>query len=490
MEFLIQVLGASVKVQNILFILLGTFLGIFVGAMPGLSANTAIALLLPFCFRIPAASTFFMLIPLYVAVEYSNAIPAVALGIPGTAGAIATVFDGHPMAKKGQALFALRCSIIASVVGGIFGNLVLIGLARPMTAMALKIGPAEYFAIAVFGLGILGCISGSVFKVLISGIIGLLFATVGFDYITGFSRFTFGQNLLLEGIPLIPALIGFFAIPELIAMVRGEMGSDIRGSTSLKTQAVTPREGNILLKKWKTFFRGSVVGSAIGIIPGLGANIASLVGYDVERRFSKYPDRFGTGVPEGVIASESANNAVCPSSLIPLLTLGIPGSPAAALMGAALIMHGVVPGPMLFDKNPEIILTIYLACFLGVFSMVGIAYCLLPFTSRIIEIPRVILVPIVTVLAFIGAYAIRKTIFDVHLAFALGIFSYFLKKADFSPAAIVLGIILGPIIETNLRRAMILGGGTFSLLYTRPICASILLLMIISILWSVKTAKK
>jgi len=493
MDLLVQVLGEAGKVQNIFFLILGTFLGLFAGAMPGLNAMAAIALLLPLCFIIPMDSTLFILIPLYTAVEYSNAIPAVTLGIPGTAGAIATVFDGHPMAKKGQALFALKCSILASAVGGIFGTVVFIGLARPMTAMALKIGPAEYFAIAVFGLGILGCIGGSVFKVLLSGAIGLLLATVGYDNITGFPRFTFGLDLLLEGIPLVPAVIGFFAIPEVIEMGRKEMGSLIRAigdEASLKTQTVTERESNILLKNWKTFFRGSVIGTIAGIIPGVGANIASLVGYDVERRFSKYPDRFGTGIPEGVIASESANNAVCPSSLIPLLTLGIPGSPVAALMGTALIMYGVIPGPSLFDKNPEIVLTIYVACFLGVFSMVGVSYCLLPFTSRIIKVPQPILAIIITVLSFVGAYSIRKTIFDVHLAFAFGICSYLLKKKGVSPSAIVLGLILGPIIESNLRRAMILGYGGFSLLYTRPICVGILSIMIISLLWAAIKRKK
>ncbi len=491
MEPLIQALGQAVNVQNILFLLLGTFLGLFAGAMPGLSANSAIALLLPLCFRIPVASTIYMLIPLYVAVEYSNAIPAVTLGIPGTAGAIATVFDGHQMAKKGQASFALKCSIIASAVGGIVGTLVFIGLARPMTAMALKIGPAEYFAIAVFGLGILGCIAAeSMFKVLLSGVIGLLLSTVGFDNIVGGIRFTFGQNLLLEGIPLVPAIIGFFAIPELIALTGGQGGTDIGVSESSRAQTVTRGESKLILKKWKTLFRGSVIGTGVGIIPGLGANIASLVGYDVERRFSKYPDRFGTGIPEGVIASESANNAVVPSSLIPLLTLGIPGSPAAALVGAALIMAGVVPGPSLFDKSPDIVLNIYLACFLGVFAMVGTAYCLLPFTSRIIKIPKAILVPIITVLAFIGAFSMRKTIFDVHLAFVFGICSYLLKKEGFSPSAIVLGLILGPIIETNLRRAIILRDGSFSLLYTRPICVSILSIMVISMLWSLWSANR
>jgi len=491
MQLFFQALCEAVSVQNIFFVVLGCFLGLFAGAMPGLSATSMMALLLPVCYRIPAASTMYMLLPLYVAVEYSNAIPAVTLGIPGSPGAIATVFDGHPMSKKGQAGFALKCSIAGSAVGGIIGTLVLIGLARPMTALALKIGPAEYFAIAVFGLGILGCIrADSMFKVLLSAVIGLLLSTVGVDNITGHPRFTFDLDLIIDGIPLIPSVIGFFAIPELIAMVGERGGLEKEISLASKTQAGTQKLGSILVKKWKTHVRGSFIGSFIGLIPGLGANIASLVGYDVERRFSKCPDEFGTGVPEGVIASETANNAVVPSALIPLLTLGIPGSPAAALVAAGLIVAGVVPGPNLFAKDPGIIYAIYIACFLGVCATVGGAYSILPFTSRIIKTPRAFLVPIVTVLAFIGAYSIRKTIFDVHLAIAFGIGSYLLKRAGFSPAAIVLGLILGPIIETNLHRAYILGDGSFSLIYTRPISVGILSVMIIAMLWSLWSAKQ
>ncbi|NLY56142.1 MAG: C4-dicarboxylate ABC transporter permease [Firmicutes bacterium] len=470
---------------------LGGVAGIIVGCLPGLTATMALALLVPFTFTMPAASGLIMLGGLYVGAMFGDAIPAILINTPGTPSAIATTFDGYPLAKKGMAQQALITNAFSSLVGGLIGTIVLLTLSPPLAELGLKFGPPEYFWMAIFGLTIIGTIaSDSILKGLIAGALGLLLSTVGISPIGGDVRFTMGLVPLQAGINLMAALIGFFCIPQVLEMV--ETGAQkhqvIRYVSQKGLLKKTIRE---LIRKPVLLVRSSLLGVLIGIIPGAGGNIASLVSYNEAVRWSKNPEEFGKGTLDGIVATETANCSVVQGSLIPMLTLGIPGSPAAAVILGALLLHGIQPGRQLYTTFGGITYTFILSFFLAVVFMFFFVALGSRFFAKMISIPYHYLVPGIAFLSVVGSYALRNNLLDMALMLILGYTAYVLRKLGFNPGALVLGLIMGPFAEQGLVQSLLMGkaaGSIPKVLFGRPISLMLIGLSLLSIAWPIYSA--
>jgi len=459
---------------NLLMIFAGVAMGIFVGAMPGLSSTPGLAILLPFTFFMDPIPAFLMMIGLYMAAEYGGSITSIAIGVPGTPPAVPTVWDGFPLTQKGLPGKALGTSIIASTVGGMIGTVILIVACAPIAAFALRFGPAEYFALGVFGLSIVASLAGkSLVKALISVVIGLLVCVVGVDVFTGYPRFTFGTIQLLEGIPFIPALVGLFAVSKVLELLEKEQVT-IRKLTGRIAYHLPSL--NELKRLTVSIIRGSGIGALIGAVPGAGATIASLIAYNEEKRASKHPEQFGTGVLEGISAPESANNASVGGAMIPLITLGIPGSGSTAVLIGGLMLQGLRPGPLLMPENPELVYSIFVGFFVAEFFMLAIGLAGTQLWVALTSLRVSILAPFILGLCVIGTYALGNNIFYVVLALAFGVLGYLMEKFEFPLAPIVLAIVLGFIVETNFRRALAVSGGSYAIFFTHPI--SLILLII------------
>lgn len=463
--------------ENLLLIAAGTALGVFVGAMPGLSSTIGLAIVLPFTFALDAIPATLMMVALYMAAEYGGSITAIVVGIPGTPPAVSTVFDGYPLAQKGEAGKALGVSIISSTLGGVFGTLVLVLALGPISKVSLAFGPVEYFALGVFGLSIVGnLVGGGVVKGFISVILGLVFYVVGLDVLSGYPRLTLGTTALLDGIELIPAMIGFFAIAEALKLI--EEGRETRAATgSVSGQLPTWRE---LRRLGPTILRSSVIGTGVGAVPGAGATIASLIAWNEAKRVSKTPEKFGTGVLEGVSAPESANNASVGGALIPLLTLGIPGSGSTAVLLGALMIHGMNPGPLLVTEQPQLIYAIYAGLILAALSMLAIGLLGVPLWVRVIALRNSTLTPIIVGISMVGAYALGNSMVDVGVAIFFGVLGYVMLRFDFPVVPAVLGLVLGFMVETNYRRALSLSSGDHTVFVTSPVGLILLLLAVAS----------
>ena len=462
---------------NVVLIAAGTALGVFVGAMPGLSSTTGLAIVLPFTFILDPIPAFLMMISLYMAAEYGGSITAITIGVPGTPPAVPTTFDGYPLTKKGLTGKALGTSIISSTLGGAFGTIILIIAARPISNFALKFGPAEYFALGVFGLSIIGNLVGeSVVKGFVSVILGLLFCVVGVDVLTGYPRFTFGMPELLDGIHFIPALIGFFAVSEVFNLIE-ESGVIQRIEEKVSGKLPTLQE---LKRLTTTILRSSGIGAVVGAVPGAGATIASLIAYNEAKRSSKTPEMFGTGVLEGVSAPEAANNASVGGAMIPLLTLGIPGSGSTAILLGGLMLHGMSPGPLLMSKHPELVYAIYSGFFIAEFFMLTIGLLGVPVWVRLISLRSSILTPLVLGISLVGSYALGNSLFDMLMALFFGILGYLMRRFGFPLAPAVLALVLGFIVETNYRRALTISQGDHLVFLTKPISLALLLLALAS----------
>ena len=476
---LIEGFHQAMQPMNLVFILAGTALGVFVGAMPGLSSTTGLAIVLPFTFMLDPIPAFLMMISLYMAAEYGGSITAIAIGVPGTPPALPTTFDGYPMTQKGLAGKALGVSILSSTLGGAFGTVILILAARPISTFALQFGPAEYFALGVFGLSIVGnLVQASVIKGFVSVVIGLLLTQVGVDVMSGYPRFTFDLPELLEGIPLIPALIGFFAISEVFKLVE-ESGVIQRVTKRISGKLPTLKEMKSLAV---TILRSSVIGTIVGAVPGAGATIASLIAYNEAKRASKTPEQFGTGVMEGVSAPEAANNASVGGAMIPLLTLGIPGSGSTAILLGGLMLHGMAPGPLLMSKNPQLVYSIYSGFFVAEFFMLLIGLLGIPLWVKIISLRSSTLTPLILGISLIGAYSLGNDPFSMVLALFLGVLGYLMRRFGFPLAPAVLALVLGFIVETNYRRALTISGGDHMIFMANPISLFLILLALASFL--------
>ncbi|WP_059104357.1 tripartite tricarboxylate transporter permease [Shouchella shacheensis] len=464
-------------IEILFVILLGAIIGYFVGSLPGLTPSIGIALLIPFTFGMEPVPGLILLITLYVAAEYGGGITAILLNAPGTPAAAATAFDGYPLAKKGEAGKALTISIVASAVGALTSAILLIFTAVPMANVALQFGPAEYFALAVFGLSLISSLSqGSMIKSLIAMLLGLMVISVGIDPVDGITRFAFTNNLL-EGIPFLPALIGLFALSEVLFMLEENNGGN------KKIGKVKGFEGSLAaLKKIKfTLIRAPILGYIIGIIPGAGATIASLISYNEAKRTSKSKETFGKGNPEGIAASEGANNAAVPGSLAPLLALGIPGSASAAILIGALTIQGLEPGPMLFTNNPEIPYSIFASLLLAAPLMLIIGLAGVKLWVKVTFIPKHVLGIIVGSICILGAYAYSNSMYPVWIMLIFGIVGYVFRKINIPTTPIVLAMVLGFMMEVNFRRAMVVSGGDIGFLFSRPIALVLLALALLSL---------
>lgn len=460
MDLLLEAFAGIMRFDTLLYTLGGTTIGLFAGAMPGFTATMALAVLLPFTFAMEPLSGLVALGAVYMGAIYGGSFAAILINTPGTPSSIATTFDGYPLAKQGRAEEAITAATIASVIGGLFGVLALLFLAPPLAQFALRFGPAEYFWVAMLGLTLIGSLAeGSLLKGLLGGMIGVLISLIGVAPIGGESRFNFGFVVLQGGIPLIVALIGLFAIPELISMaatgraalkpeVDGGRGS--RGVFLPTLRKVLSMPGNLL--------RSCIIGEIVSIIPGAGGNISGLLAYNEAKRFSKHPEEYGKGSVEGLVASESSNNVTVAGSMVPLLTLGIPGAPPDALILGVLLMHGLRPGAELFTTSGVLTYGFILSMGLAALFLLPVGVLGGRFIYRaVLAVPHYILVPTVAFMTLLGSYALRNNPTDVILMVALGVLGFVLRELNFHPAPIVLGLILGSIAETGFVQAMLIG---------------------------------
>ncbi|MCG8510569.1 MAG: tripartite tricarboxylate transporter permease [Rhodospirillales bacterium] len=462
----------------ILAMVVGTIGGISIGALPGLTATMGIAVLIPITFALDPLPALGMMAGIYQGAMYGGAIPAILLRIPGTPAAIATTFDGYPMAQKGEAAYALRVSLVSSALGGIASAIVLMLLSPPLARFALEFGPGEYFMLAVFGLASISVLLGdNAIKGLLSACFGLFVGVVGLDPMTGHERFTFDSMHLVSGFDIIVLLTGLYAIPP--ALIMGERALREGASAEILKLKATQTRLREWLKFVRIWVRASVIGIVIGIIPGAGGNVASFLSWNETKRLSKKPETFGTGVPEGVAAAECANNGDSSSALIPAITLGVPGNAVAAVILGGLLVHGMQPGPALFRENPEIIYGFMIQMLLTAFLMFLMGRFGARAFIQVLRIPPVLLATMIVPMTVIGVYSIQNSVFDIWMCLGFGIVGYAMEKLDISVAPAVLALILGPMAESNLRRVLLIGQGDVTLIFQRPISLIILVLTIL-----------
>jgi putative tricarboxylic transport membrane protein len=468
---------------NLLVMSLSLAGGIIIGTLPGLTATMGVALLVPLTFAMEPATGLLMLGAMFCGAIYGGANSAILINVPGTPAAVCTTFDGYPLTQKGKADSALFTALFVSVIGGIIGTIPLLLFTQPLAMVALKFGPAEYFWLAIFGLTVISTLaSGNLLKGLLGGTIGLLLATIGIDPSTGTSRFTFGSEHLAAGITLVPAMIGFFSM----SMVLGLMDNDETYVAKYEREpGVIVRIIGQMLRQFKmVIFRSSVIGTIVGILPGAGANIASFIAYNETKRFSKQADQLGKGSLEGIAAAESANNATVSSSLIPLLALGIPGSPPAAVLLGGILVHGLLPGPRLFTEQAEVAYTFIMGLFVANILMLFIGYAGMKLFVKVLSVPNYYVAGVVMVLSVIGSYAIRNDMVDVYIMLIAGLIGYILNKIDIQPGPIVLGLILGTIAEVGFFQTWLTGqarGALIEAFFLRPISIVLILMILISI---------
>lgn len=486
-EIITEVANLSLTFKNFFGSALGIFLGTLLGAVPGLNGTMAIALLIPITYTWTPLFAIAMLIGCWKGSVYGGSISAILLNAPGTPEAAATALDGYPLTKQGKAGKALKMALLASVTGAIFSDGLLLLVAPPIAAMALLFGPAELAMLILFALVIVaGSGSSSKIKGLMSTALGVLIATVGLDPMTAQRRFTFGSLDLDSGIGLLAMLIGLLVVSEVLIQME-EGWEDIK--TKGLEQSKNPADQRVSWQEFKSCFgtiiRSSCLGSFCGALPGVGSITAAFMGYDQAKKTSKHPGKFGKGALEGIAAPEAANNAVCGTSLIPLITLGIPGALTAAVIMGAFMIHGLAPGPMLMQEHPETIYGLFMLLILSDFFMLIIPLPLMKMGIWVISVPRSYLFPVILILCSIGAYGTHQSLFDVKIMVFFGILGYFLKKWKFSPAALLIAFILGPMAEVYLRQALKISGGNFMIFITKPLAGIFLLLTIIMILWSI-----
>ncbi len=478
-EGLLAGFGNIFEPMHLFILIVATLIGFLGGALPGISGTMLVIILLPISYGLDAISAFILLTTIYASSVFSGLISAVLFRTPGTPEAVATVLDGYPMAQKGKAGQALGIGIFSSVTGGTVGALFLIFLTPILASFALRFSSPEYFALAILGLTVVVSLSGGdLIKGFIGVAFGLFIATFGMDPLTGAERFTFGSSDLLSGIDLIPVLIGLFAISEILRKSK-EDHTIKQKMIKVKTKIF---DLEIFRKIRMTIARSSLLGVIIGILPGVGATTAAMLSYSEATRWSKKPEEFGTGVPEGIAAPESANNAAAMGAMVPLLSLGIPGSATTAVILGAFVMHGMQPGPMLMKNEPDLVYTIFVSLLMVNILILILAKPFISVFANIIKVPYYALGPAIVTFCIIGTYAVRNSIFDIWVMLIFGLIGYYLDKYKFPLAAIILGVVLGPIAEVEFRRGLQMSNGDFSIFFTRPISATLLSLAIIALI--------
>jgi putative tricarboxylic transport membrane protein len=478
------VLGAEIAFQplSLLMMLLGVAWGILGGALPGISGSIAMALLLPLTFGMNPTVALMMLAGVYIGAMYGGSITAILISTPGTPGAAATVIDGYELHKKGQSGKALGISLITGTIGGIVSVFILVALAVPLSRVALAFGPPEYFGLGVFGLALISSFVGrDLVKGAISALLGLIIATAGTDPFSGTARFTFGTLDLLTGVELVAGMIGLFAVSEILSRIAEGMDWErIKGkyTTDLPT----------LLELWKVrvaTFIGIIMGTIEGLLPGGGGAIAAFISYNEARRWSKTPEEFGHGSLEGIAAPETANNVVTGTAMIPLLTFGIPGSNSAAIMLAAMLLHGLRPGPALFQGTPQVVYGLFVGMLIANVMMLVLGYLALRPAIAIVNVRAPLLYAGILGLVLVGAYSIGNRMFEVWVVLVTGIIGFGMRRYGFNILAMVLGLVLGFMVEVNLRRSLLISLGNPWVFFTRPISAGLLAFAVLTLLWPI-----
>ncbi len=464
---------------NLLMILCGVVVGIVLGALPGFGAAQALALMFPFTFGMSPETGVLFFISIYAAAEYGGSIPAILIRTPGTTAAAITVLDGYPMARAGRAGRALRISLYSGVFGSMCSSFIFLFAASSLAWIGLQFGPSEMFAVGIFGLSIIGSFFGdNPVKGFIATAIGLFLATIGSSGFSGL-RFTFDQAALMEGVPLIVVIIGLMAMPEAFRLIIASKETEPDPRQAVKADSgddrVSFRDMRGLLP---TMLRGTVIGTAVGAIPGPGATVSSLLAYNEEQRWSKRPEKFGTGIDEGVAAPETSNNALVAGSLIPSLALGIPGSGAIAILLGLLISKGVAPGPLLFSQDGTLVMSVFIGLIISAAVLLAIGVLGVRVFSLVALVPRYVLAPFVLMILLIGTYSYQNYSAHVVMVLALGAAAFWLEKVRIPVIPIVLAFVMGPIIEANLNRALVVNGGDLSFFLSRPIALTILVLAV------------
>lgn len=477
--------GEALSAKNLMFALLGVVGGTVIGALPGLSATMAIAVLVPFTFALDPASGLIMLGAIYTGAIYGGSFSAILVNTPGTPSAIATTFDGYPMARRGDGDLAVTLATIASVVGGMVGGVLLLTLSPLLAQVALRFGSTEYFWLAVLGLTLIAVLSeGNLVKGLMGGCLGLLLSMVGVAVVGGDVRFTFGQRELLGGIGIIPALIGLYCIPVLIDMV-AKPGQHLEAPPAGRGFRLREAAGIAMREPWN-LVRSSLIGTVVGILPGAGGSIASLVSYSEARRTAKNQGEYGKGAPGGILSTESANNATVGGGFIPTLVLGIPGTPPDAVILGALLVQGIRTGPALFETQGAIVYTFIFGLLIATVLMLPVGLLIGRYAFRfIVATPKALLVPLIAFMTVLGSFAVHNHPNDVVVMVALGVVGWLLNRAGYGASPIVLGLVLGQIAEQGFVRAWMIGGarGDFAgqLIINRPISWAIVALILITV---------
>ena len=489
LEFIGPALEHLFTLENFLWINLGVFIGSVFAAIPGLTVILCVILFLPFTYKMTAIPGMMFLLGIYCAGGYGGSVSAILINTPGTPHAATTMLDGHPLSQKGRTKAALRIALYASVFGGVFSALMLLFLGPQVAQVAAQLGTAEYFMVCLFGLTIIAGVSGrSMVKGIISACIGLLISCIGADPLTSYDRFTFGASRLYLGLDLAICLIGLFALVEIISKAEKKPGPLVLDTKKMN------EKGEITKAEYKRMLRptiiSSLLGVMVGIIPGTGASEASWLAYDRARAMSKHKEEFGKGSVEGIAAAEAANNAVTGATLIPLLTMGIPGDGTVAIMLSALMINGLNPGLSLFTTQGDIMYAIMIGLvFVNLFMLLQGQFLTRLF-AKVVSIPQEILTPIIVIFCFAGAYSVNKNYFDVGVALLFAIVAWMLRKLDMPPVPILLGMVLGNMTETNFRRALLLSDGNPSIFVSSIYCIIFLLLTVFAVATMVRSKMK
>ncbi len=462
-ELLLQGLATVFRPDILMVLVASVAIGIVGGALPGISATMSVAVISPLTFTMEPISGIIALLGIYTGAVYGGSVSAILLGIPGTPGAVATVMDGYAMGRKGLAGRALGIATLSSFFGGTFSVLALALLSYPIAGFALSFGPPEYLALAFFALTAVAALSGgSALKGGVAALAGMFFATIGIDEMYGTSRFHFGQLGLMGGIPFIPAIIGLFAIPETLGTIEGI--SAVRRK-SLQIAKIIPDRAT-LIALLPAQIRSSVIGTIVGAVPGTGSDIAAIVSYSQGRNMSRHPEKFGTGYEEGVACPESGNNAAVGGTMIPLLTLGIPGGAVTAIILGAFMTHDLRPGPLLLQNNADLVYQIFVGMFFANVVMLVLGLAGARFFAKVIQIPESVLAPIVLMLCIVGAYALNNNVYDIYVMAAAGLLGYCMVKVGVPRAPLVIGLIIGPMVERELTRTLLVIDGNWLQAFT------------------------
>ena len=476
MDFFANILsGFQVTFQpiNILYCFVGVLVGTLIGVLPGIGPTGTVSILLPATFAISPVASIILLAGIYYGAAYGGSTTSILVNVPGEAASVVTCLDGYQMARQGRAGPALGMAAFASFIAGTFSVIALMFLALPLSKFALAFGPPEYSSLIIMGITILAYLAQkSLLKALMTASFGFLLSFVGIDMITGRARYTFGIPDLMDGIGIVPLAMGLFGVAEVLQNLDG---SEARSTFKTRLGSLLPNRQD-WKDSWKPITRGSIMGFIIGIIPGGTATLASFISYAAEKRCARHPERFGHGAIEGVAGPESANNSCFAGGMVPLFGLGIPTSIAAALVFAALMIHGIQPGPFLVTEHPDVFWGLVASMYLGNVMLLIINLPLISLWVQVLKVPQWLLFPLILLFCIIGAYAINNALFDVGVMMLFGVLGYLMNKFGYEPAPLVLAFILGPVLEKSMRQSLKISGGSFSIFFTRPISVALLAL--------------